>query len=454
MRIPRPRLGLTPKLVAAILTVGVIPMIVVALLSMGVSDALRTEAKTSQRTSAASAVYTVDRSLAERYGDVQVFAANPAARSMDPGRISSEMRQMMAAYAPAYTLMVVTDRSGRVVAARSRSADGTDGVPRRLLGAPVTGDDWLAPALRADPGTASVDDVERDAVAGLVFGEGAPEAVSMNFSSPILDGSGRVVGVWTTYVNWANVEGILQDVLDRIDTEGTALTLVSAGGAHIAGVGEAPLAFGTDIEALPVTAMAFSAAAGIGDGVRDPAGLERVLVGFRASEGLGPYRGVGWRMIATTHEHDAMAAAVTARNRILLVGLLVLLVVGAGAFLLARAFTRPIIGLGRDMNEIAESADLMRRVPAGRRDEIGSLARSFNRLMSHFHDIVREVGESSRRLRENSEESGSAADEAGRAAAEIAGTIAGVAQGAGDQAAQAWRRLQRQRRRHRGKRWR
>ena len=129
-------------------------------------------------------------------------------------------------------------------------------------------------------------------------------------------------------------------------------------------------------------------------------------------------------------------AAAGARHDVLVVGAVLAVLIAVVAWLLARSFARPIHALQSQMDQIATRRDLMERIDLHRGDEIGDIGRSFNRMMSQFHDIIREVGENARTLSQEAARSGQAAGDAGRAAMEIATTIETVATGATDQAAQ------------------
>lgn len=66
---------------------------------------------------------------------------------------------------------------------------------------------------------------------------------------------------------------------------------------------------------------------------------------------------------------------------------------------LPMSIVRPVRAISKVMGELAEGqGDLTRRMPAGRKDEIGRLAEDFNRFMDNLQDIVRQVHASSEQV--------------------------------------------------------
>lgn len=74
--------------------------------------------------------------------------------------------------------------------------------------------------------------------------------------------------------------------------------------------------------------------------------------------------------------------------------LLALIIVTLLGMLVARSITRPINGLTERMREIADGdGDLTQRVDDSRADEVGDLAKVFNRFVGNIATLVRQIGE-------------------------------------------------------------
>jgi methyl-accepting chemotaxis protein len=174
-------------------------------------------------------------------------------------------------------------------------------------------------------------------------------------------------------------------------------------------------------------------------GDRDAARRALARADDSLSSSLGQARRISGR-IEELREADvaaARAAGATSTRVQLIAALVAVALVVAVVLLLARSLVPPVRRLRDHMIATAESGDLMARVGLSRGDEIGEMGRAFDRLMAHFHDIVREFGETSRRLLDDATRSDTASSEASRAAVEIATTIETVSSSAAEQAEQA-----------------
>ena len=87
----------------------------------------------------------------------------------------------------------------------------------------------------------------------------------------------------------------------------------------------------------------------------------------------------------------------------LVVGLVVLVLIGGGAFLLVRRSLRPLVEVEEAAEAVAEG-DLSRRVPEGDADtEVGSLSRSFNAMVAQVEEAFTERAASEAEARASEE---------------------------------------------------
>jgi methyl-accepting chemotaxis protein len=104
------------------------------------------------------------------------------------------------------------------------------------------------------------------------------------------------------------------------------------------------------------------------------------------------------------------------------------------AWLLGRSIDRPLAGLRRRLDEIANGdGDLTARVDESRSDELGDLARGFNRFVETVHGVVAESVETAGTLANTADELATGSNEVGRAVQEIADTVQRVAADTVDQ---------------------
>ncbi|MFN8122916.1 MAG: HAMP domain-containing methyl-accepting chemotaxis protein [Thermoleophilia bacterium] len=134
------------------------------------------------------------------------------------------------------------------------------------------------------------------------------------------------------------------------------------------------------------------------------------------------------RGIAAHTQSDAQSASTRANVLIGLVGLLAL-ILGAGlSYLLYRLITFPLRDLRDRMWELAEGdGDLTKRIEIKSQDEVGQVAKNFNRFAATVHDIVRLSSQASDGLARNADTLVLSAAEAGEAVAQTAGTVDGMA---------------------------
>lgn len=144
-------------------------------------------------------------------------------------------------------------------------------------------------------------------------------------------------------------------------------------------------------------------------------------------------------IIAASATLDEFTAASTAvRSSILWTGLVCLLI-GLGVSLwFARQLTRPLVQVGRVLQDIAEGeGDLTRRLVVTSQDEIGEIARQFNTFVNTLHDIIRQarhtadsvatasqqVAATTRQLTTGAQQQASSLEETAASLEEMSGTI-------------------------------
>ncbi|MFN8559549.1 MAG: hypothetical protein U0531_20160, partial [Dehalococcoidia bacterium] len=212
-------LRLTPKLMIAFLVLGLAPLAVVGgFADHAAATALHKDATGSLEETAFNASDKLDRNLFERYGDVQAFALSRPARSMQPDQIITWMNTMMGAYAPVYTLMVVADTQGRIIATNEVDQEGKPlPAARRLHGRDVSGERWFRDGMSGaiKDGASLVEDLRHDTLVAEVYGTAGGADLAMSFTAPIKDSDGRIVGVWSNRFNWQVATTIVRDVEQR-----------------------------------------------------------------------------------------------------------------------------------------------------------------------------------------------------------------------------------------------
>lgn len=112
--------------------------------------------------------------------------------------------------------------------------------------------------------------------------------------------------------------------------------------------------------------------------------------------------GLNWALISEIDQAEAFAAIADLEQQelrnILLIVLLVTAVSAVVGVLAANHFAQPITGLNQLMNQVEKTDDLTLRSDLQSQDEVGDMARSFNRMLSQFASIMQEVTTSTQQV--------------------------------------------------------
>ena len=125
-----------------------------------------------------------------------------------------------------------------------------------------------------------------------------------------------------------------------------------------------------------------------------------------------------WAMMVKIDTAEAFAPILKQRNTVFIVGGITLLCVVAGALIVARSISKPIVSLTRVVRFMS-GGDLQQEVPVGRHDEIGELSQAFNKMTADLRQIYETI-EDTVRVRTQELHQSNAALESARKEAEAA----------------------------------
>ncbi|MEI7026553.1 methyl-accepting chemotaxis protein [Paenibacillus sp. y28] len=100
------------------------------------------------------------------------------------------------------------------------------------------------------------------------------------------------------------------------------------------------------------------------------------------------------------------------------------------AFIIARIISRPIALMDKAARQIAGGDLTVKEIQIGNKDEIGSLAASFNEMTQRLRSLIRQVDASAEHVAASAEELTAGTEQVSRASEQIAMTIEQVASGA------------------------
>ena len=229
------------KFAALLLFFGVVP----ALGMYGLLLSLRPDMqKTSEQTMRRLSITMMDqmeRTMFERYGDVQAFALNATAhdpanwRRPDP---TNPLIVAMNAYAKAYgiyEMMLMVDKQGKVLAVNTKNAQGQDIKTQSVYELDFANVPWFKRAMAGDftksaklTGTV----VEQPTVSNMVAQINGDDGFVMTFAAPVYNSAGELIGVWANFANFNFVEEIAEGTYNRIMANGYRSAIVKVLGPN------------------------------------------------------------------------------------------------------------------------------------------------------------------------------------------------------------------------------
>lgn len=114
---------------------------------------------------------------------------------------------------------------------------------------------------------------------------------------------------------------------------------------------------------------------------------------------------LGWKLIGIIEKAEVMQTSRNLLTTLIIIGLVLFVVFIAVAFFLSNAVVRPIRSASDMLKDIAEGeGDLTRRLEINSRDEVGSLAASFNTFVEKLQAIIGNIAQNSLTLDSSSNE--------------------------------------------------
>jgi len=165
------------------------------------------------------------------------------------------------------------------------------------------------------------------------------------------------------------------------------------------------------------------------------------LYTYQGDEKLSSYTSVdktGWGVVVQLTSSEAFSEVnSTIWRTVIIIGITILLGLAA-AYLLGNYITAPIMAVEEHTSQVAEG-DLTREISdkfLKRKDELGSLAKSVNKMTKNLQDVVHEISDIANNLSSSSQQLSASSEEISASAEEVGSAIEEVASGAEEQSAQ------------------
>ena len=239
----------------------------------------------------------IDRNFYERFGDVQAFAFNKLAQKCieqnesDP-EVQSFMNTMVTYYV-LYDLMLICNENGDVLAASNVDKDGKVISTRFLIGKNFAKEAWFQSCMNPkglEGGAWYSDFIKNDDVSRIYNRSGW----GMAFAAPIKNASGKVIGVWYNFADWAEVTGGIRketEILLNAAIPGSFILVTNANNQIIDGNDEKMFLTTKISERDLISGGSFQYGGKRID-------IDKYVVGEKMGAGAYTYKGKAWKAIA------------------------------------------------------------------------------------------------------------------------------------------------------------
>jgi methyl-accepting chemotaxis protein len=331
----------------------------------------------------------IDRLLFERYGDVQAFVFHPGAAAEDPKVVANTADTYTKMYG-FYDLMLIADADGKIIAVNTVDADGKPIDSAPLIGLSVKDEPWFQACMSGQikDGQSYTADLAADRFAAQVY---RSQGLSLNFSAPVLDASGKPFRVWSNRVSW---ERSVREVLSGLDKNfngavvnngvRSQIQLLSAKNEVLEDYPKSAVGTSGGIETLTLPQLTGKS----GFFRHHPAKGGDVIVAHAPFSGFLSYKGEGWRLVLQNPLEAAMKEPKALRD------LFLMLIGGSivGICLLTQQTTRlflirPLGALTEKTKRLSEGDSAFDLPEVNRADELGSLARALEIFRQNSNKI-------------------------------------------------------------------
>ncbi|TKB92001.1 MAG: PAS domain S-box protein [Nitrospira sp.] len=404
--------GITAKLTTLFVFFGFIPMAVVGLIAYNASLTIEDSVGTRFQAMSEGVADKIDRNLFERYGDVQAFGFNQVldqkAAWYRTGAENNPIIQVIDQYVDTYdlySLSMVVDLDGRVIAVNSKDADGKpihsqdlykknyrEAAWFRALKAKQfsTSMPFAAPGNTAATGT-YIEDLHIDSDVKAAYP--GDDGLTLGFSAPVYR-DGKVVAYWSNRAKFSLVEDILRvtrEVMKKSGYLNSGVILLDKDGKILAdydqtheGTGQIRHDFATLMTAnladrgLMAAKGAVAGNPGFTIEPHHRTGLPQVI-GYTHLKGALGYPGMNWSILVVVNHAEATADARAINRNVLIAILVCLMFIMLIGVLIGCIGAKGVVRVSEAAAKLAGGA-LDTRVPVTTTDELGTLAQAFNAM--------------------------------------------------------------------------
>ena len=414
--------GIAAKLITLFAIFGILPMAVVGYLGASASQEMEEAAGFRVQGVAENIADKIDRSLFERYGDVQAFASNRIVGekynwySKERNEIAEAMDQYVATYG-IYYLSIFVDTVGDVIAVNGKDAAGNAIDTTALYDKKYAEASWFK-ALQAEEYTTKqpytgpgnhistgtfIEDVHVDDDVKAAYP--GDDGLVIGFSAPVYV-QGDLIGYWSNRAKFSLVEEMVQTAYHELKAAGfpgSEITLLGDKGQVL--VDYDPSRQGSEdiihdfenvLFTLNLADKGVVAAQEVVAGKTGNGQSKHVrkniwqVAGYTHLKGALGFPGMNWSVLVRSPNDEALATAIAFNQKLTMAAVVcvgLILVVG---FWVGRRGAASLVAISSVAQQAADG-DLSQRAPIASKDELGQLGQAMNSMLDNIANVVGEV---------------------------------------------------------------
>ncbi len=421
-------IGLTAKLVLALTAFAVIPMAIVGWIAFQTADrAVQTLGKKYEY-AAVTIADALDRALFERYSDAQVITRNNALIPMGDGHITGDAKRLIVETMnhfvetyKVYSLTLLVDLEGRLIAVNSRDANGDAINSEPLYQHDYSQTSWFQGLTNTGPTETFVEDAHFDQTVRMAYPNS--DGLGLGFSTPVYR-NGQVIAYWSNRAPFSLVEDIIKAGSKSLQATGvtdTEITLLNGTGLVL--VDFDPVRTKSqdvvhDSNILMKLNLVEEGVSSARKAVAGQSGYENSLharkqimqaVGYTQMNGGMGSSSLNWSILVRVPLEQAAWASRDVQQSVLLTGIICLLSVPLFGLWAGRKLITRLLTTIDTVKELADGHLMVRAVISGH-DELRLLATAVNQLgdqleqaaakeQSHREELTNKIASATAELR-------------------------------------------------------
>jgi methyl-accepting chemotaxis protein len=323
----------------------------------------------------------IDHNLDARTSDVLALAASPLAQNMQANALKNWLPSLLDTYTPNYSLMLVVNLKGQIIAAVAQDESGAKLEVQSLLTQNMAKEPWFARAITKLEGEIDFIEPHRDVLLAKLD---PSQTLSMGFSAPIRNSSGQVIGVWSNRFKWTQIQNQVLEIAERAENENSVVDFVilNKNGLVLEHPDETQI-LKTKLSDYPGLTSGEPEGYFIGRDYATPAG--QGIEAYYKSQGISGK--LGWLVVSSVPITDLYRDRDYAIFQLLPLIAALMVVIIIALFFSVQYVTKGLKQLGKNAQELSKG-DLEQPLGTYPQDELGRFATSFAKMIQYQQNLA------------------------------------------------------------------